>query len=87
MGIPEKVVIPLAHIGAPSHLSRVIPLIGQVIEDTESYVSPGSLQRIRNSDLVDTRIISFNRPITCIEIKPDGLQEVKEDIKPLSVMG
>lgn len=87
MGIPEKVVIPMAqHIGAPCK-----PLVkkgdtvkvGQVIGDTESYVSAPVHSSVSGTvTSVDTRIISFNRPITCIEIKPDGLQEVKEDIKP-----
>jgi len=87
MGIPSKIIIPMVqHIGAPCK-----PLVkkgdtvkvGQVIGDTESYVSAPIHSSVSGTvTSVDTRIITSNQAIMCIEIKPDGLQEVAEDIKP-----
>ena len=87
MGIPSKVVIPMSqHLGAPCQ-----PLVkkgdtvkvGQVIGDTDAFVSAPIHSSVSGVVVsVESRIISGNRPVVCVEIKPDGLQEPAEDIKP-----
>lgn len=87
MGVPSKVVIPMVqHIGAPCQ-----PLVkkgdtvkvGQVIGDTDAYVSAPVHSSVSGTvTAVDSRIISGSKPVTYVEIKPDGLQEVSEDIAP-----
>lgn len=87
MGIPSKVVIPMSqHLGAPCQ-----PLVkkgdtvkvGQVIGDTDAFVSAPIHSSVSGVVAnVESRIISGSKPVVCVEIKPDGLQELAEDIKP-----
>ncbi len=87
MGVPEKIVIPmLQHIGAPC--KAIVKKgdsvkVGQVLGDSEAFVSVpihSSVSGIVTS--VIESIISGSKPVTCVEIKPDGLQEVSEEVKP-----
>ncbi|NMA66201.1 MAG: electron transport complex subunit RsxC [Clostridiaceae bacterium] len=87
MGIPDKVVIPMVqHIGAPCKplvKKGDVVKVGQLIGDNEAFVSAPVHSSVSGTvTLVDTKMISASQPITCIEIKPDGLQDVAEDIKP-----
>lgn len=84
-GVPEKVVIPMVqHIGAPCQ-----PLVkkgdyvrvGQMIGNTEAFVSAPIHSSVSGTvAAVENRIITGSNPVTCVEIKPDGLQEISEDI-------
>ena len=85
VGIPETVVIPMAqHIGAPCQTlvkKGDYVKVGQVIGNTDAYVSAPVHSSVSGTvTAVDERIISGSRPVVCVEIKPDGLQEVSEDI-------
>lgn len=87
MGVPEKIVIPMVqHIGAPCQvLVKKGDYIkaGQVLGNSEAFVSVpihSSVSGIVVS--VNERIISGSKSVVCVEIKPDGLQEVSEDVKP-----
>jgi electron transport complex protein RnfC len=81
MGLPSKVVIPMVqHLGAPCQ-----PLVkkgdtvkvGQVIGNTDAFVSAPVHASVSGTvTAVEPRIISGSRPILCVEIKPDGLQEL-----------
>lgn len=87
LGVPEKIVIPMSqHIGAPCQVlvkKGDYVKVGQIIGNTEAFVSAPIHSSISGTVTnVDERIISGSRPIVCVEIKPDGLQEVSEDIKP-----
>lgn len=87
MGIPSKVLIPMVqHVGCPCE-----PLVkkgdyvklGQVIGETSIYVSAPIHSSVSGTVVsVDERIISQSKPVVCIEIKPDGLQEISEEVKP-----
>ncbi len=87
IGVPEKVLIPMSqHIGAPCQVlvkKGDYVKVGQVIGNTEAFVSAPIHSSVSGTVTnVDERIISGSKPIVCVEIKPDGLQEVSEDIKP-----
>ena len=87
MGVPHKVVIPMIqHIGAPCQ-----PLVkkgdnvkvGQVIGDSSAYVSATIHSSVSGTVIsIDERIISASKPVVCVEIKPDGLQELSEEVSP-----
>jgi len=87
LGVASKVVIPMVqHIGAPCR-----PLVkkgdtvkvGQVIGDTDAYVSAPVHSSVSGTvTAVEDRIITGSRPVTCVEIVPDGLQEVSGDVAP-----
>lgn len=87
MGIPEKIVIPMVqHIGAPCQAlvkKGDSVKVGQVLGNSDAFVSVpvhSSVSGVVSS--VDERIISGSKPVVCVEIKPDGLQEISEDVKP-----
>ena len=87
MGIPQKAVIPLVqHIGAPCRPAvgkGDAVKVGQVIGDTDAFVSAPVHSSVSGTvTAVEERMIAGHQPVVCIEIKPDGLQEVHEDIKP-----
>ena len=86
MDIPEKVVLPMQqHIGAPC--KAVVKKgdtvkVGQVIGTSDAYVSVPVHSSVSGTvTAVTERIISGSRPVVCVEIKPDGLQEISEDVK------
>lgn len=84
-GIPEKIVIPMIqHIGAPCQVlvkKGDYVKVGQVIGNTEAFVSAPIHSSVSGTvTAVEERIISGSKPVVCVEIKPDGLQEVSEDI-------
>jgi electron transport complex protein RnfC len=57
--------------------------VGQMLGNTDAFVSAPIHSSVSGTvTAVDDRIISGSKPITCIEIKSDGLQEIAEDIKP-----
>ena len=85
MDIPEKVVLPMQqHIGAPC--KAVVKKgdtvkVGQVIGTSDAYVSVPVHSSVSGTvTAVTERIISGSRPVVCVEIKPDGLQEISEDV-------
>ncbi|MGI6083867.1 MAG: electron transport complex subunit RsxC [Acetivibrionales bacterium] len=87
MGIPEKIVIPMVqHIGAPCQVlvkKGDTVKAGQVLGNSEAYVSVPIHSSVSGTVVsVDERIISGSKPVVCVEIKPDGFQEVSEDVKP-----
>ena len=87
VGIPETIVVPMAqHIGAPCQAlvkKGDYVKVGQVIGNTEAFVSAPIHSSVSGTvTSVDERIITGSRPVVCVEIKPDGLQEVSEDIMP-----
>jgi electron transport complex protein RnfC len=87
MGAPSVVVIPMVqHLGAPCQpkVKRGDTVkVGQLIGDSEAYVSAPVHSSVSGTvTKVDNVVLSGNRPIVCVEIKPDGLQEVFEEIKP-----
>jgi electron transport complex protein RnfC len=87
MGVPSVVVIPMVqHLGAPCKpkVKRGDTVkVGQLIGDSEAYVSAPVHSSVSGTvTKVDNVVLSGNRPIVCVEIKPDGLQEVFEEIKP-----
>lgn len=87
LGIPSKVIIPMVqHLGAPCQ-----PLVkkgdtvkvGQMIGNTEAFVSAPIHSSVSGTvTAVEDRILSGSRLVTCIEIKPDGLQELAEEVQP-----
>lgn len=87
MGVPAKAIIPMVqHIGAPCQ-----PLVkkgdtvkvGQIIGNADAFVSTPIHSSVSGTvTSVEERIISGSKPIVCIEIKPDGLQELFDEIKP-----
>lgn len=85
VGVPEKIVIPMTqHIGAPCQVlvkKGDYVKVGQVIGNTEAYISAPVHSSVSGTvTAVDERIISGSKPVVCVEIKPDGLQELSEDI-------
>ncbi len=87
MGVPSKVVIPMVqHIGAPCQpvVKKGDPVkVGQLIGDTEAFVSAPIYSSVSGTvTSVESRIISGSSPIVCVEIAPDGRQEVFEGVKP-----
>lgn len=87
MGIPSKVVIPMSqHTGAPCQpvvKKGDAVKVGQVIGDTDAFVSAPIHSSVSGEvTSIDSRIISGSNPVVCIEIKPDGLQELADDIRP-----
>ena len=86
MGIPTKIIVPmLQHIGAPCQAlvkKGDAVKVGKVLGNSEAFVSVPIHSSVSGTVVsVDERIISGNKPIVCIEIKPDGLQDISEDIK------
>lgn len=87
MGVPSVVVIPMSqHLGAPC-APKVqkgdTVKVGQVIGDAEAYVSAPIHSSVSGTvTRVEKMVLSGSQPVTCVEIKPDGLQEVWEGIKP-----
>lgn len=87
MPLPSKVVIPMVqHIGAPctpvvKKGDRV--LVGQIIGTSEAMISAPIHSSVSGavSD-VGQMISSAGADIMCVEIIPDGLQEVHESVKP-----
>jgi len=87
MGVPSVVLIPMVqHSGAPCR-----PLVkkgdtvkvGQVIGDTDAYVSAPIHSSVSGTvTKVEPMLLSGSRPVMCVEIKPDGLQQVSEEVKP-----
>ncbi|HHW31360.1 MAG TPA: electron transport complex subunit RsxC [Clostridiaceae bacterium] len=87
MGVPEKIIIPmLQHIGAPCD-----PLVkkgdtvkvGQIIGDSKSFISAPIHSSVSGTVVNVAPMLypgGFN--VTTVEIKPDGNQEVHEDVKP-----
>jgi electron transport complex protein RnfC len=87
MGLPTKVVIPMVqHLGAPCQpkVSKGdMVKVGQVIGDTDAYVSAPIHSSVSGTVTgVDQIVLSGNRPVMCVEIKPDGLQEISETVAP-----
>ena len=87
MGVPSVVVIPMVqHLGAPCQpkVKRGDTVkVGQLIGDSEAYVSAPVHSSVSGTvTRVDNVVLSGNQPVMCVEIKPDGLQEVFEEIKP-----
>lgn len=87
MGVPSKVVIPMVqHLGAPCQpqvKKGDLVKVGQVIGNTDAYVSAPIHASVSGTVAsVDQMVLSGNRPVMCVEIKPDGLQEVAETVKP-----
>ncbi len=90
MGVPAKVIIPMVqHLGAPC--KPVVKKgdtvkVGQVIGDTEAFVSAPIHSSVSGTvTAVEGRIISGSKPILCVEISTDGQQEVWEGISPPQV--
>lgn len=86
MSIPEKVVIPMVqHIGAPCQVlvkKGDAIKVGQVLGNSDAFVSVPVHSSVSGTvTSVTERIISGSKPVVCVEIKPDGLQEVSEDVK------
>jgi electron transport complex protein RnfC len=87
MDLPTKVVIPMVqHLGAPCQpkvKKGDLVKVGQVIGDTDAFVSAPIHSSVSGAVTgVDQVILSGNRPVMCVEIKPDGLQEVSETVAP-----
>lgn len=87
MGVPSKAIIPMVqHLGAPCQ-----PLVkkgdtvkvGQLLGDSGAYVTAPIHSSVSGTVIaVEDRIISGSKKITCVEIQPDNLQEISEDVKP-----
>ena len=90
LGVPSIAIIPMVqHLGAPCQpkvQKGDTVKVGQVIGDTEAYVSAPIHASVSGTvTKVENIVMSGNRPVMCIEIKPDGLQEIWEGIKPPTV--
>jgi len=90
MGVPSMVLIPMAqHTGAPCQpkvKKGDTVKVGQVIGDTDAYVSAPIHSSVSGTvTRVEPVVLSGGRPVMCVEIKPDGLQEVAEEVRPPSV--
>lgn len=87
MPLPSKVVIPmLQHVGAPciptvKKGDRV--LVGQKIGDSDKMISAPVHSSVSGT-VSDIRplLLSAGIEVMAVEIKPDGLQEVHESVKP-----
>jgi len=87
MPLPSKVIIPmLQHIGAPctpivKKGDRV--LVGQQIGVSEAFIS-AAIHSSVSGDVTDVKPMLYpgGFEIMCVEIKPDGLQEVHESVVP-----
>lgn len=87
MGIPEKIIIPmLQHIGAPC-----VPLVkkndyvkvGQVIGTSDKYVSAPIHSSVSGTvTKVEPMLYPGGFHVETVEIQPDDLQEVHEDVRP-----
>jgi len=87
MGVPEIVIIPMQqHIGAPCQAvvkKGDTVKVGQIIGNSNAYVSVPVHSSVSGTvTAVSERVISGSKPVVCVEIKPDGLQEVSENVKP-----
>ena len=87
MGVPSKIVIPMVqHIGAPRQpivKKGGTVKIGQIIGNTDAYVSAPIHSSVSGVvTFVEERVITGAKPVTCIEIKPDEIQELCEEINP-----
>lgn len=85
MSIPGKVVIPmLQHIGAPCQVAVKkgdTVKVGQVLGKSDAYVSVPVHSSVSGTvTAITERTISGSKPVVCVEIKPDGLQEISEDV-------
>lgn len=87
MGVPGTVIIPMAqHLGAPCKpvVSKGDQVrVGQVIGNTEAFVSAPIHSSVSGAvTRVESMVMSGNQPVMCVEIKPDGLQEIWDGVKP-----
>lgn len=87
MDLPLKVVIPMVmHLGAPCQpkvKKGDLVKVGQIIGDTDAFVSAPIHSSVSGTvTSVDQVTLSGNRPVMCVEIKPDGLQEISETVTP-----
>lgn len=87
MGVPSVVVIPMVqHLGAPCQpkvKKGDTVKVGQVIGDSDAYVSAPVHSSVSGTvTRVEGMMLSGSTPVMCVEIKPDGLQEVSEEVKP-----
>lgn len=87
MGVPSVAVIPMIqHTGAPCQpkvKKGDAVKVGQVIGDADAYVSAPVHSSVSGTVTnVDYVVLSGGQPVACVEIKPDGLQEVCRDVKP-----
>lgn len=87
MGVPSMVVIPMVqHLGAPCQpkVSKGDTVkVGQLIGDTDAYVSAPIHSSVSGTvTRVEPMVLTGGKPVMCVEIKPDGLQEVFEGVKP-----
>ncbi len=87
MGVPSKVIIPMVqHLGAPCQplvKKGDMVKVGQILGDTDAFVSAPIHSSVSGTvSAVESRIISGSKPIVCVEIKPDGLQETDAGIRP-----
>ncbi len=86
MSLPEKAVIPmLQHIGAPCQAvvqKGDTVKVGQVLGNSDAFVSVPIHSSVSGTvTAITERIISGSKPVVCVEIQPDGLQEISEDVK------
>lgn len=87
MGIPDRVIIPmLQHIGAqcePLVKKGDMVKVGQLIGSSDKYVSAPIHSSVSGKVLNVAPMLSPNgNNVMCVEIQPDGLQEVHESVKP-----
>lgn len=87
MGLPEKVIIPmLQHFGAPC--DPVVKKgdavkVGQVIGESKQYISAPVHSSVSGTvTSIGQMLCPQGAIVTTVEIKPDGRQEIHEDIKP-----
>ena len=90
MGVPEKIVLPMTqHLGAPCQpqvKKGDTVKVGQVVGDTEAFVSAPIHSSVSGTVTgVEPRLISGNKPVLCVEIKPDGEQVLWEELAPPKV--
>ena len=86
MSLPETVVIPmLQHIGAPCQAvvqKGDTVKVGQVLGNSDAFVSVPIHSSVSGTvTAITERIISGSKPVVCVEIKTDGLQEISDDVK------
>ncbi|MCX7774390.1 MAG: electron transport complex subunit RsxC [Clostridia bacterium] len=86
MGVPSRVILPMVqHLGAPCRplvKKGDVVKVGQVVGDTDAFVSAPIHSSVSGVvTAIEDRIITGSKPVACIEIKPDGLQEVWEGVK------
>ena len=87
MGVPSVVIIPMVqHLGAPCQpkVKRGDTVkVGQPIGDSDAYVSAPIHSSVSGTvTKAEPLVLTGGKPVMCVEIKPDGLQEVFEGVKP-----